>query len=316
MYPMSAAAHWKEGWVVVSFCIDATGKVHTPVIERSSGAPEFERAALKALPGWIYEPARRDGQAIETCRVSVRLTFGMEGIPLGARRSYATRWKAASRLIDEGKVSEAKTIVDALTAENNYESARIALIRARIAANTGDTKQQLADLRAALWQPKSLEPPVRRNVRRQIFALELQHRDWAAAHDTYRDLADDVDKLSEAETRAGDQLAALVTGDQALATDAELECRCDKANGEPIWSARLLRREFGFSDATGKIDRFELRCTGTRFSAKFDTESAWTVPASWGDCTLFVFGEEGAKFRLVELAPQVAASAAPATPAP
>ena len=30
------------------------------------------------------------------------------------------------------------------------------------------------------------------------------------------------------------------------------------------------------------------------------------MPEAWGQCTLYVFGEEGAKFKLVEMAPQVA----------
>lgn len=315
-YPVVASMSWQEGWVLMSYCVDETGGVHTPVIERSSGVPAFERAALRTIPSWKYEPARRDGRAVEVCQVRVRLSFSMHGMPRGARVSFAKRWKKASRLIDEAKLAEAKQILDELSAENNYESARLSLARARIAANTGDRKQELGALRMALLQPQAIEPDLRKNVKRKVFALEVSQRDWASAHETYADLAEEVDSLSDSERRAGAQLAALVAGDQPLATDAELECRCDKSNGEPLWSARLLRREFGFSDATGKIDRFELRCTGTRFSAKFDTESAWTVPTSWGNCTLFVFGEEGAKFRLVELAPQVAASAASASPAP
>ncbi len=315
-YPISAAADWKEGWVLLSFCVDTTGTVHSVVIERSSGAPEFERVSLKAIQSWTYEPARLNGEPIEMCDVSVRLSFGMQGIGLGGRREFVREWRKASKLIEEARLAEAKAILDALKPSNNYESARMALARARIAANTGDQKQQLSDLRMALLQPQAMESRVRRSVRRQVFALEVQRREWASAHETYEDLADDVEALSEPEKKAGAQLADLIASDRTLATEGELECRCDKANGDPLWSARLLRREFAFAEASGKIDRFDLLCERHRFRAKFETDTAWRVPEAWGKCTLFVFGEEGAKFKLVETAPRVAAEPPPEPAAP
>jgi TonB family protein len=309
-YPMSAVQQWKEGWVLVSFCIDATGSVHSAVIERSSGVPEFERAALRTIPKWKYEPARLNGEPTEACDVNVRLSFSMQGIGLGARREFVKQWKKASQLIDEAKLAEAKAVLDAIKPHNNYESGRLALARSRIASSTGDRKQQLADLRMALLQPKAIEPRLRRDVRRQVFALEIQQREWASAYETYGDLADDAEALSEPEKNAGAQLSSLIASDETLSTDGELECRCDKSNGDPLWSARLLRREFSFAEASGKIDRFDLLCEKRRFRATFQTGTAWRVPESWGKCTLYVFGEEGAKFKLVEMAPQIAAAEA------
>ena len=307
-YPVSAAEQLKEGWVFISFCIDVQGNVHTPVIERSSGVPEFERASLKAILRWKYAPARLNGEPVEQCQASFRLQFSMRGLGLGARPAFTHQWKAASRLINEANLAEAKLALDALIPHNNYESAYLAVARARVAENTGDVKQQLSDLRTALMQSESMEKSLRRSVRRRVFALELQQSDWAAAHETYAALADQVDELSESEKNAGAKLAALVTGDTTLATHGELECRCDKANGAPLWSAPLLRREFTFSETSGKIDQIELRCLRHRFSAVFEANKGWRVPEAWGQCTLYVFGEEGAKFKLVEMAPQVAAA--------
>jgi TonB family protein len=311
-YPMSALQGWKEGWVLVSFCVDTQGAVQNPVIERSSGVPEFERASLRAISQWKYEPARLDGLPVEQCQASVRLSFSMSGMPMGARPVFVRKWREASALIAQAKLAEAKVILDDLTPQNNYEGGRIALARSRIAQNTGDEQEQLAQLRAAMRQPQALEKDLLVNVERQVFALEVRNREWAAAYASYQALAKREDVLTPNERATGEKLDAMIRGGSVLSTDAKLECRCHRSNGAPLWSAQLLRREFGFGESVGAIERFELRCKGHRFSAAFEVDKAWRVPEAWGACTVYVFGEEGATFELLEYPAAGAAAAAPA----
>jgi hypothetical protein len=84
--------------------------------------------------------------------------------------------------------------------------------------------------------------------------------------------------------------------------------------GPANWEHTLLRREFGFARIEGQVDRFELRCDWRRVVGEVNTSDAWRVPDSWGNCDVFVFGDPGARVRLVEFPPP--ATAGPEAPPP
>jgi hypothetical protein len=102
-----------------------------------------------------------------------------------------------------------------------------------------------------------------------------------------------------------------VRSEKLISSEGELTCRCDKEVQPAIWETKLLRREFGFASAEGKVDRFELRCARYRFTAAFVLDKNWRVPEAWGACSLYVFGEEGAKVKLIEMPAPIAAQPAP-----
>lgn len=60
--------------------------------------------------------------------------------------------------------------------------------------------------------------------------------------------------------------------------------------------------EPGIEDISGSLDRIELRCDWHRVRAKPEKRRAWRIPAEWGDCSIYVFGEPGSTFRLLEFA--------------
>ncbi len=67
-----------------------------------------------------------------------------------------------------------------------------------------------------------------------------------------------------------------------------------------VWGHRLLRRMPGIQEIEGELDRVELRCKWKRVTAKPGEGKAWRIPEAWGTCDVFVFGEPGASFKLVE----------------
>lgn len=311
-YPTTALYGWKEGWVHVSFCIGADGAVADPVIEESSGIKEFERELLRVMPSWRYSPALRDGVPVEQCEVSVRMTFSIAGRELGARPAFVREWKALYLKIEAGDLDGASAALDVLRPENNYENARIAMARSRIAEERGDREAQLDAVHDALRFPQHIEKKLASKMRRLRFGLELTTHEYAAALASFKELEErDAKVLNDAERKAGDQLRTLIASEGAIATPGKLERRCHKDNGSPLWTVGMLRREFSFSEAAGSLERFELRCKEKRFSSPFSIESAWKIPESWGDCTLFVFGDEGATLKLVEYAGAPASAPSP-----
>jgi TonB family protein len=63
-YPAAAREAGIEGTVQVRVQVLADGTVGSVSLGRSSGSKELDDAALQAVKGWTFEPARRDGQPV------------------------------------------------------------------------------------------------------------------------------------------------------------------------------------------------------------------------------------------------------------
>ena len=66
IYPASALLKGTPGTAVVSHCIEVDGTTSDAKVAESSG-PHFGDHSLIAVKEWIYEPARKDGQAVRAC---------------------------------------------------------------------------------------------------------------------------------------------------------------------------------------------------------------------------------------------------------
>jgi protein TonB len=77
-YPIRAAEQGIEGWVELMFTISVTGAVLDPVVTASHPGRIFDRAAIRAVSRWKYNPKIEDGEAMERPGVTVRLRFQLE----------------------------------------------------------------------------------------------------------------------------------------------------------------------------------------------------------------------------------------------
>jgi protein TonB len=76
-YPSRALSRDIEGWVEVEFTITAAGTVQDPVVVQAEPSSIFNRAALRAIRKWKYNPKVVDGVPVERPGVRVRLTFNI-----------------------------------------------------------------------------------------------------------------------------------------------------------------------------------------------------------------------------------------------
>ena len=60
-YPWPARVQGHQGRVVLSVWVSADGQADRLAVLQSSGYPTLDRAAEKAVEGWRFQPARRDG---------------------------------------------------------------------------------------------------------------------------------------------------------------------------------------------------------------------------------------------------------------
>jgi TonB family protein len=72
-YPFNMQQAGLIGMVDIEFIVDVEGRVINPIIVGSNN-PWFERPAIEAILQWKFQPARKDGRAVN-CRASQRIQF-------------------------------------------------------------------------------------------------------------------------------------------------------------------------------------------------------------------------------------------------
>jgi protein TonB len=77
-YPTQAAKDGIEGWVKLSFSIDATGAVIDVQVLDAEPKRIFDREAIKALKAWKYQPQMQDGKAVVQQGMQVQLDFSLD----------------------------------------------------------------------------------------------------------------------------------------------------------------------------------------------------------------------------------------------
>lgn len=76
-YPSLARRRGYQGTVVMEVLVDREGRVQDLRLYQSSGHEVLDRAAMQAVKGWLFEPARRGKDKIEMW-VKVPLSFRLE----------------------------------------------------------------------------------------------------------------------------------------------------------------------------------------------------------------------------------------------
>jgi TonB family protein len=76
-YPNDALEEGVEGWVDVSFAVNAAGEVSDARVEAAQPRARFDRAALSSVRQWKFEP-RPDDAVDATLRVKTRVRFELE----------------------------------------------------------------------------------------------------------------------------------------------------------------------------------------------------------------------------------------------
>ncbi|MCH8891603.1 MAG: TonB family protein [Myxococcales bacterium] len=74
-YPMSAKQRGVEGWVELRFTITAAGTVADIVVTASVPGTVFDKAAVRAVSRWKYNPKVENGIAVDRPGVRQRIKF-------------------------------------------------------------------------------------------------------------------------------------------------------------------------------------------------------------------------------------------------
>ena len=102
LYPRAELERNQQGWVQMSYVVTPEGEVIDPVVEDSSGSRLFERAALRTVKNWSYEPATWDDQPVQQCQTKVMITFALEDVGKKVSRKFRNRYKKIDKTIADG----------------------------------------------------------------------------------------------------------------------------------------------------------------------------------------------------------------------
>ena len=76
-YPRAAQRRGESGWVDIVFTVALDGTVKDVVVRDSQPDGVFDKAAIRAVEKWAFEPVIEDGRAVEK-RAGVRMMFALE----------------------------------------------------------------------------------------------------------------------------------------------------------------------------------------------------------------------------------------------
>lgn len=76
-YPSGSADDFESGTVVLVLDVDAEGAISKVAMDRSSGYPKLDAAAIEAAAAWRFTPAQEAGKPVRS-RVRVPVTFVAE----------------------------------------------------------------------------------------------------------------------------------------------------------------------------------------------------------------------------------------------
>ncbi|MEI5638598.1 MULTISPECIES: energy transducer TonB [unclassified Pseudoalteromonas] len=300
-YPKSAALRGGEGWVKLSYIVNEDGSVSSPIVEDSSGQRAFERQSLRAIKKWRYQPAKSNGTAIKQCKNSVMMSFRLSESPLGASKRFIFSYREASELLDEGNLKAAQEKIDKILERerwNLYEETFVNLLQSRYYQLTKQPEQQLRALKGIIWHGKKVveEEIYAQSLTKSIF-LQAQLQQFKGALNDY-DLLEQLPEQEQFKTAAApvvEKIKAVVAdADRLLITEVKVTERAS-------WTHQLIRNAFTLSGINGELHNLEVRCENKYSSFTIKEQVQWTIPKSWGECSVVVFGEPNSQFRLAEV---------------
>lgn len=298
-YPMKAAREGRSGWSKFSFIVEKDGSVSNILEIASSGSEDFTIAAKKALANWKYTPALENGEPIQQCLNTVRMDFKMQDGNSGVRRRFRAKYAKALKLLEQKDYSEVALLIKEMEqfeyrfiTENNY----LHTIAAEYADSIGDKHQQLFHLSQITFS-KDEQDTAQHHLfilnKRFLLAIELNH--FQTAYHTYKQLTE----LPAAGPYLAKYDEIITKVDTFIGSEQDFVVRAN-IDQQDYWHYSLVRNEFSLIDIKGELNKVDVRCANKRHLYTVEANNTWSLPKSWKNCSLYVYGKDNTSFSLIE----------------
>lgn len=301
-YPGEALQLGLEGWVQLSYVVEADGSVSGVLVEDSSDRV-FEEPSRRALSRFRYRPATLNGVPVASGRLPFRMRYALDPAPRGVSGWFHSRANRFQRLLDGGDLTGAAGVLQDIESRRRRslsEDAWLSWLRAAYhrAANDADARHFHLLRAVGPYDDNLLNRDVYPVALGMLYASHVERgelpsalRVWTRMHEAGGEPA----RLAELLRDHADSLQQLLVDMPVLRSSGRL-------NGDYAWSRELTRRSFELDVEQGHIEALSLRCERRIETLAYSADAAWTVPEAWGDCRLFVTGESGTSFTVLEYA--------------
>ncbi|MDG1750245.1 MAG: energy transducer TonB [Thalassotalea sp.] len=299
-YPIKAARESRSGWTKFSFIIEKDGSVSNILELDSSGSEDFSKEAVKALKKWQYQPAMENGQPIQQCVNTVQLDFKMgQDKSGGVRRRFKKTYNSAMEALNEQKFEKVEELITKLASykyrhatENNY----LHLISAEYYEVLGEKQKQLTSLNKVRFSYDNLVPDSHMlSVLNKQFLLSVQLNKFQSAYSTFKR----IKKLDIAKANIENYDSVITQIDEFIGGEQDIVVAAD-INDQDFWHYPLVRNEFSLVDINGSLNKLDVRCANKRHVYTVEANNTWSIPKSWKNCSVLVYGDDNTHFKLVE----------------
>jgi len=297
-YPVQAMREGRSGWARYSFVIEKNGRVSNVVKLDSSGSRDLSRAGLKALKKWKYQPAMENGKPIQQCVNSVQLDFTLNRGMDGVKKRFMAKYKLAVEAFSAKEYSRLAAFISEMGAsdylditENNMLNA----LSAEYAGVLGNKRKQLKHLTniSLPTKPTKTSNEYKLSILHKSFLLSVELNKLHSAYSLYNQLkAIDGTTLAKYDNIIA-KMDEFIEGPQEIIVDANISNR-------DFWNYRLVRNEFSLANIEGRLNKLDIRCANKRHVYSVENNNTWTIPKAWKNCSIFVYGEDNASFKLIE----------------
>jgi TonB family protein len=286
-----------EGWVVLRYTVLPDGTTADVRVVDRMPPTLVDRAAVSAVEAWTFEPATSDGVAVESHNNESVIVFDLEMVPLEPSAFFLPAYREADALLKDGEHDKALKRNEGLLTTQTSRLGEVGLAqlqRAAIHVAQGDMHAAYAAiLRATDPRVPALSAADLKVALQYRNALELELGDAAGALATFA-------RRNEIEPVPADdpmtvQAAAI---EEALGSDAPIAIKA-RILAES-WAHVPTRRTFALSAVTGEIEKIQVECDRRGAELEFAADTEWTLPETWGACTLMVDGDRDTEFVLYE----------------
>ena len=301
-YPKNEARAGNSGWVQLSFVVDEEGKVKDVVPIADSGSKGFVRSAIRAVKKWQYSPAKVNGETVEQCENTVQLDFYMGDDGRVSRKFY--------RIFQQGKEALDKKDLETLTESiNRIEKLKrlgvterfwrdyLTIFQHDMLGNKSARYQSLRATYSSLSSARQLKFENKNThvyLLSEMFIYEAQNSQFSEALAHFDSMLKiDADFAANYQKYA-DHITEAIAGDEPIFVEGAF-------SESGLWFHKLVRNEFSLPKVEGRLDKLEVRCDRKRHVFTADSSSQWSIPKSWGECTVMVYGEENTKLTLAEM---------------
>ena len=288
-----------EGWAVVRYSVLADGtadNIHVVDIAPPSADPD---AVIEAVEDWSFAPATAGGEAIDWHNNEATVLFAGVGAGDTPPPEFLELYESTGALNDAQDFDAAREQSDELVNEVavRRQDIAIALAQAAIAElGAGDFHAALGPLRLSTNAEAAALPAGDLFIALQLqFQNEIQLGRTLAALETYERLAagygpDEANPY----TSVAEELQNAWDSEEFLAIFGML------GEADP-WYVRAGRGYFYIDNIEGEIDSLTAECDRQRLELDFQSDADYRLPDRFGDCVVFVDGEPGTSFSLVEV---------------